>query len=271
MRKYMIIAMVALASLVMASFAQADQTITGSVKPAKLDKKKKKPVKLVIDIRTEDKGGNLDQPPDADRTIVSFPKNLSFDPKAVPNCKGTEAQLQNTTTDAAIAVCGKKSIVSKGGNVKVDNSTRTVKSPTGAFVTVDNDPLTPGSSQTLVPVQVTAMNGTDKNQLYLHSKALTLPVTNVLVGKLKKAKKPYGKVLDVTIPQLLAGGISDFKTTVKAGKYITGVCKSKKMPYAAKTFYSDAPTTNATYEGKCKQKKSKKKKHHKKKHHHHNK
>lgn len=264
MRKYMIIAMVAVASLVMASFAQADQTITGSVKPAKLDKKKKKPVKLVIDIRTTDKGGNLDQPADADRTIVDFPKNLSFDPKAVPRCKATEAQLQNTTTDVAIDLCGKKSVVSLGGDVQVDNATRTVTSPTGAFVTVDNDPANPGSSQTLVPVQVTALNGTDNNQLYLHSKALTLPVTNVLVGKLKKGKKPYGKSLDVTIPQLLAGGISDFKTTVKAGNYITGVCKSKKMPYQARTFYSDAPSTTANYEGKCKQKKSKKKKHHKK-------
>lgn len=260
MRKYMILAMVALASLVMASLAQADQTVTGSIKPAKLDKKTKKPVTLEIDIRTEDVGGNLDQPPDADRTVVDFPKNLSFDTKAVPNCNGTEADLQNTSTEAAIDICGKKSVVSIGGPVVVDNATRTVTSPTGAFVTVDNDPANPGSAQTLVPVQLTAMNGTDKNVLYLHSRPSTLPVTNVLVGKLVKGKAPYGKSLDVTIPQLLAGGISDFKTTVKAGKYVTAVCKSKKMPYAATTNYSDAPTTTATFDGTCKQKKSKKKK-----------
>lgn len=257
MRKYLILAMALVASLVMASFAQADQTITGSTSPSKLDKKKKKPVKLVIDIRTQDRGTPplADQPPDADRTVVDFPKNLSFDTKAVPNCEATEADLQNTTTETAIDLCGKKSVVSVGGDVQVDNATRTVTSPTGAFVTVDNDAANPGSSQTLVPVQVTALNGTAKNQLYLHSKALTLPVTNVLVGKLKKGKSPYGYSLDVTIPQLLAGGISDFKTTVKAGKYVQGVCKSKKMPYAATTTYSDVPQTKATFEGSCKQKK----------------
>jgi len=147
-------------------------------------------------------------------------------------CKATEAQLQNTTTDVAIDLCGKKSVVSLGGDVQVDNATRTVTSPTGAFVTVDNDPANPGSSQTLVPVQVTALNGTDNNQLYLHSKALTLPVTNVLVGKLKKGKKPYGKSLDVTIPQLLAGEL-EARTwrivldvvgeVVRAGERLSGV------------------------------------------------
>lgn len=260
MRKYVILAMVALASLVVASFAQADQTITASVTPSKLDKKKKKNVKLLVDIRTTDKGGNLDQPPDADRTVVDFPKNLTFDPKAKPKCKATEAQLQNTTTETAISLCGSKSVVSIGAPVAIDPATRSVTTETGALVIVDTNPALPGSAQTFVPVQVTAINGTENNQLYLHSKALTLPVTNVLVGKLVKGPKGYGKSLDVTIPQLLAGGIADFKVTVKAGKYITAVCKSKKMPYRATTTYSDAPQTVGSYQGSCKQKKSKKKK-----------
>ncbi len=201
-----------------ASYAQADQTIEASIKPSKLSKKKKKPVTLIVDIRTSDAGGTLDQPADADRTIVDWPKNLSFDPKAVPNCAGTEADLQNTTTEAAIDICGKKSIVSvqpKGGigpdSLDPAGGNRVVKSsvPTGAVVTVDADPLTADSAQTFVPVALTAFNGTSNNTLYLHSKATTLPVTNVLVGKLKKGKGKYGSSLDVTIPQLLAGGISD--------------------------------------------------------------
>lgn len=262
MRKYVILAMAALACMVMASFAQADQTITASTKPSKLDKKKKKPVTLIVDIRTSDKGGTQDQPADADQTIVDFPKNLSFDPKAVPNCAGTEDQLQNTTTEAAIDICGKKSIVSVQpkepiGPDSLDPTNLRVLNddvPTGAVVTVDTDPLTAGSAQTFVPVALTAFNGTANNTLYLHSKATTLPVTNVLVGKLKKGKGKYGNRLDVTIPQLLAGGISDFKTTVKNGKYVQAVCKSKKMPYAATTNYSDAPQTVGTYNGKCTQK-----------------
>lgn len=263
MRKYVILAVAALSCLVMASFAQADQTITASTKPSKLDKKKKKPVTLVVDIRTADKGtaAGQNQPPDADRTVVDFPKNLSFDPKAVPNCAGTEAQLQNTTTEAATEICGSKSIVSVGGTVTVDNDSRTVTSPTGAFVTVASNPAIPGSTQTKVPVQVTAFNGTDNNQLYLHSRPTSLPVTNVLVGKLVKGKGKYGNSLDITIPQLVAGGISDFKTTVKNGKYVQAVCKTTKMPYAATSYYGDGtPTSTATFDGKCTQKKSKKKK-----------
>lgn len=262
MRKIVILAVAALSCMLVASVAQADQTLTASIKPSKLDKKKPKPVTLVVDIRTADKGtaAGQNQPPDADRTIVDFPKNLKFDPTSVPNCAGTEAQLQNTTTETATQICGKDSIVSVGGAVTVDNSSRSVTSPTGAFVTVASSPVVPGSQQTLVPVQVTAFNGTDNNILYLHSRPTSLPVTNVLVGKLVKGSGQFGNRLDITIPQLLAGGISDFKTTVKNGKYVQAVCKSKKMPYAATTNYSDSPTTTATYNGKCTQKKSKKKK-----------
>jgi len=256
MRKTLILAIAALSCLVIANVAQANQSLTASIKPAKLDKKKKKPVTLVVDIRTEDKSSEAgqNQPPDADRTVVDFPKNLSFDTKAVPNCEGSEADLQNTDTETATEICGKKSIVTVGGPVQVDNSSRTVTSPTGAFVTVASNPNIPGSQQTLVPVQVTGFNGTAKNILYLHSRPTSLPVTNVLVGKLKKGKGKFGNSLDVTIPQLLAGGISDFKTTVKAGKYVQAVCKTTKMPYAATTKYSDSPTTTAKFDGVCKQK-----------------
>jgi hypothetical protein len=268
MRKYLILAMAAIACMAVTSVAQADQTITGSVKPSKLDKKKKKNATLVIDIRTTDKGTgtNSEQPADADRTVVDFPKNLSFDPKAVPNCEGTESELQGTSTAVATDICGSKSIVSVGGTISAADldpagGNRVVKSsvPTGAVVTIDANPVTPGSSQTFVPVTVTAFNGTENNVLYLHSRPATLPVTNVLVGKLLKGKGKFGNRLDVTIPQLLAGGISDFKTTVKNGKYVQAVCKTTKMPYAATTTYSDAPQTTGTFNGKCKQKKSKKK------------
>ena len=262
MRKVVILAIAALSCMAFASIAQADQSLEASISPSKLDKKKPKPVTLLVNILTQDKSSaaGQNQPPDADRTIVDFPKNLKFDPKAVPNCEATEAQIQNTDTATATNLCGSKSIVSVGGAVTVDNDSRTVTSPTGAFVTVASNPAIPGSAQTKVPVQVTAFNGTENNTLYLHSRPTTLPVTNVLVGKLVKGSGQYGSRLDVTIPQLLAGGISAFKTTVKNGKYVQAVCKSKKMPYAATTNYSDAPTTTATFEGSCKQKKSKKKK-----------
>lgn len=256
MRKYVVLALAALASMVFASYAQADdiQAIEASISPTKLDKKKKKPVKLKVDIITQNNAGAAlaDQPPSATRTVVSFPKNLSFDTTAVPRCAGTEAQLQNTTTATAIDICGSKSVVSVN--------------PTSALVKVDLVPGVP-STPANVEVVVTAMNGTDKNTLFLHSRADAVNNTSVLVGKLGKGKSPYGNNLDVTIPPLLAGAIADFLVTVKAGKYIQGVCKSKKNPFEATTTFTNwtgGPTATDTTETSCKQKKSKKKK----KHHH---
>ena len=108
---------------------------------------------------------------------------------------------------------------------------------------------------------MTAFNGTDKNTLYLHARADAANNTSVLVGKLGKGRdKPYGSNLDVTIPPLLAGAIDDFKTTVKAGKYVQARCKSKTNKFAATTTFENYTSKTVTDETstKCKQKKKKK-------------
>ena len=249
MRKYVILAAVALVSMMAASFAQADdiQSIDAAITPTKLDKKKFKPAQIFVDIKTKDAEGK-EQPPSATRTIVDFTKNLKFDTTAVPNCEGTEAQLQNTTTDTAKEVCGKRSIVS-------------IANGTSAHVTVDTTPNVPGGAIP-IDVVVTAFNGTDKNTIYLHARADAANNTSVLVGKLGKGRdKPYGSNLDVTIPPLLAGAIDDFKTTVKAGKYVQARCKNKTNQFAAETTFSNytSPKVKDETSTKCKQKKSKKK------------
>lgn len=247
MKKYLILAVVAIGALLVANFSTAapgdQQTITTKLTPTKLSKKKFSPAKIFVDIETADNdapGAAIpNQPPSATRTIVDFPTNMKFDTKAVPNCKGTEAQLQNTTTDQAIDICGKDSIVSVP--------------TTDAHVTVGGATVTP------VPIVVTAFNGEKANQIFLHAKATTLPVTSVLVGKLVKAPSGYGTSLDVTVPPLLAGAIDSFRTTVKSGKYVQARCKSKTNKFQARTTYTNHDSTTATFESKCSQKKSKKK------------
>jgi hypothetical protein len=125
---------------------------------------------------------------------------------------------------------------------------------TSAWVTVDFGPVT-GQ----VPVQVTAMNGNKKKTLFLHSYAPSANNTSVLVGKLKKGPKGYGDQLDVTIPPLLAGAISRFTTTVKAGKYVQARCKTKSEKWQAITKYNNHADTTDDYTSTCKQKKKKKK------------
>lgn len=257
MRKYVILAVMALASMVMASVASADdiQSIDAKLSPTKLDKKKYKPMKMVIDIKTNNNAGapvNADQPPTATETDVDFPKNLKFDTSAVPNCKVDSNTLSNFDAAGAKQQCGPKSQVSIDG-----------ENNTSGTITLDTNPAVPNGANTEINIAITAFNGQKPNTLYLHTDPQGIPTKPVLTGKLVKAKdKKYGNTLKVTIPNLGVGGISRFLTTVKAGKYIQGRCKSKKNPFAATSTFTDkaegpAKVTDTT-ETTCKQKKKKK-------------
>jgi hypothetical protein len=258
MRRYLALAVAAIVSaLVFTSVAQADpiQSITAKLTPTKRDKKKFKPAKIYVEIITQDNEGER-QPPSAFNTKVNFPKNAKFDQGAVPRCKASEAQLQGTSTETAINLCGQKSVVSKGSTLPTSPDSQ---GGTSAWVVIDTGPVT---DPLQVPVRVTAFNGTTKDTLYLHSRAETLGVTSVLVGKLKtgkKAPKGYGSQLDVTIPPLALGAIRRFTTTVKAGKYVQARCKTKNEKWQAITAYDDHVTTTDDYKTKCKPKKGKKK------------
>ena len=255
MRKSLIAAVaVIVAALALPSIGQADeiQSITANLTPAKRDKKKFKPAQIYVEILTGaiGTGPNPEQPPSAFNTKVNFPTNMKFDTKKVPKCKGSEAQLQNTTTDQAKQVCGNKSIVSKGsGTVPTGPESA---SGTSAWVTVD----LPGDGTTLgVPVVVTAFNGEKSNQIFLHSRADSVNNTSVLIGKLKDGPPGYGRQLDVQIPPLLAGAITRFTATVKSGKYVQARCKTKKMKFSATTKFENHPTVVDFYNSNCQQKK----------------
>ena len=68
-----------------------------------------------------------------------------------------------------------------------------------------------------------------------------------------------GAVLTVDIPPLGGGvgAIAEFDTLVKAGKYVQGRCKDKKINYTGEFRFNDAPTAVAQDQQKCKQKKKK--------------
>ena len=245
MKRYLALALAGAIGLSAVSLAVADdsvQTEVGKVKPTKLSKKKHQNIKLINTITTFDKPGAF-QPPKGVRTVVDWPKQLKFNLGAVPVCKTDASGLGLTaTTEEAIAVCGKKSVVSdpKGSTAVV-----TVGGATGVLTTLD--------------VQVTAFNENGK-KLLLYAKpigdASGIPAS-ILEGKLKKSKagKKYGKALDVTLPPRAAGAISFFEVTVKKSKYIQARCKPKKMTFQATTFFDDAPKSSDTHTIKCKPKK----------------
>lgn len=247
MRKYLSLGLVAVLVVAVASFAFARddiQTIKTRVTPSKLDKKKFTNAKIAVDIRTvpdDELTPNKNQPPSAVRTRVDFPGNMKFNTKAAPNCKASEAQLQNTTSEQARQLCGNKSVVSRANG-------------TDAEVQIDPDPNAAGNAPLIVPVVVTAFNGDKKNTLFLHARADSVNNTSILVGKLKKGPKGFKTTLDVRIPPLLAGAISVFRTTVKSGSYVQARCKQKVATYQARTTYEDHTPTRATSTVKCKRK-----------------
>ena len=251
MRKYLFIVLTAIVAISVASVASARtdiQTIKVKVTPSKLDKKKfKSGTKLFVDIDTvpdDELTPNLDQPPSATRTQVDFSSNLKFNPKAVPTCNVDSAAITNQTRDKAIDLCGKKSVVS------LDNGT-------DATLQFDPAPNDPGTQPVSLTVAVTAFNGKEKNTLYLHTDPQGVDTKPVLVGKLKKGPKGYGKTLDVAVPGTPPFSISEFRTTVKNGAYVSARCKQKNATYQARTTYSNHPSTEATSVVKCKTKKSK--------------
>jgi hypothetical protein len=238
-------------AVAMPSVAQADpiQSVTTKLKPKKLPKKRYRPAQIRVEIITGPNAAdpvNPEQPPSAFRTKVNFPKNMRFDTRKVPKCKGAEAKLQNTTTAQAIKVCKRKSIVSKGSRLPTGPAPTI---GTSAWVTVD----LPGPGTTLgVPVVVTAFNGEKKNQIFLHSRADSVNNTSVLVGRLKKGPRGFGRTLNVKIPPLLAGAISRFTATVQNGRYVQSRCKTKRMKFQATTRFTNHPTVTDNFSLKCK-------------------
>lgn len=245
MRKYLLLALTAFVALAVTSVASAQdiQTIETSVKPAKLDKKKFKPVTLFVDVETanNDESTTFTQPPKATNTKVDFSKNLKFDTKAVPNCLVTDAQITNQPASAAKTLCGPKSQVSVDG------------AGTQGVVTVDFTPNVPDTPTDLT-VAITAFNGNAPNTIYLHTDPAGIPTKPVLTGKLGKAPTGYGNRLDVTIPPLAAGAISSFKTQVKNGKYIQGTCKDKTPSTQVSSVYTDHTPTSFVEDSTCKRK-----------------
>ena len=263
MRKYLYLSLALTGAMAIGvvSLAGADESVQVekvSISPTKLDKKKYKPITFSNKITTaamNPTGAITDQPPSATRTVLWLDKNIKLDTKSVKKCKVSSSGIEGSTPVAAIAACGKRSVVS------VDK-----KMGTSAEVTVGTNGVAP---QTIIPVFVTAFNGKEKNSLYLHSApsgAFAGLPASILVGKLKNANKvkiaggpsstkPYKKALDVSIPPLGAGAISRFSVTIKAGKYIQARCKSKKFKVEATTEFSNAPTVSDQDVVKCKKKK----------------
>jgi len=234
-----------------ASAAIAGETVTGpdgntqsieaSVAPAALYKKTASPAALNVEVKTGTTASS-GVPSPAVHDVIDFDQNLSLATKGLPTC--TAQQLQNTTTEAAEAACGKAKIGS------------------GSAIT-----LLPLSVLYTEPTKVTAFNGAPqggKPVVLLHAYGTSpIQTTLVLVGVVSDyGKEGFGPRLDVTIPAIAGGSgvITDFKVKIqkswtykgKKMNFVNAKCPaSKKLKYRGAFTYADGTTIDAATTQAC--------------------
>ncbi len=203
-----------------------DVIVGGKAKPA-LPKKEFKKTSIDVTTTTTDAANPAGVPPKTTKAVIKFdPKDIKFDPKAAPKCDPNA--IENTTTEAADAVCGQAE-VGKGSAVAV---------------------LPFGGTVQRFPAVVTAYNRADTKGILLHSRVNDLSTTVVLKGVLNKT------TLSVDVPPLGGGvgGLAEFKTKVQKGKYVQARCSDRKLKTTSTFTYSDAPAATASDTQSCKQK-----------------
>jgi hypothetical protein len=216
------------------------QSLEASVAPKALYKKTASPAALNVEVKTGTTAAS-GVPSPAVHDVIDFDQNLSLATKGLPTCSATK--LQNTTTEAAEAACGK---------AKIGSGSATTLLPLSVLYTE--------------PTKVTAYNGAPqggKPVVLLHAYGVSpIQTTLVLVGTVSNlGKEGFGPRLDVTIPPIAggAGVITDFKVKIqrswtykgKKMSFVNARCPaSKRLKYrGAFTFADgttiDAPTTQA--------------------------
>jgi len=216
------------------------QTIKGTFKAfGNVDLNKTyKPGSLNVITTTNDEDGTVSP---AVRAQVYFDRDLRFFTKGIRTCR--KSKLEQTDTAQAKKACPGAQVGSGTANIAFAGQ-------------ANSDP---------VKAIVTAFNGVPKNGkpvILLHSRADAVGSTVVLTGVLKNMPRtsPFGKVLDVDIPELAFGSaITRFQVRVKKtyrfrGKrrsYVSGRCTGGGIRYRGTFTFNGSPKRTANYIQPC--------------------
>ena len=246
--RLVISAIVIVASYIGVALAQADGAsenqafVDGKVNPAKLDKRKFKPINLFTGVRTQANVDGMQANPPSE--YISFGKNVKLKPKRAPLC--TAALPNGATPEQARSMCPRKSYLGSGHG--------TVQFP---GILADD-------------VIVSVFNGPAKGELRLHTYSPTLgtasPTVDAAIVRSNAGGK-YGQALSVPFaPETGSGMITEFNAKIKRS---TGVvlarCKSKKFRWQRHVTYNDGSSATVTTKQRCKRRRG----HHRHHHNHH--
>ena len=250
MRRYLVLALAGLATLALAAAAAAvptapdgnTQTIRSKVWPPKLPKRRFRPTTLKIVARTTSKSAANGVPVPATRAIVDFDRDLRLFTKGIPRCN--PGKLQNTSTQAALALCGK---------AKIGAGNATVLLPIGAQTFVEK-------------AAVTAFNGRPDHgrpSVILHSYGRApVQTTLVITGTVHNHyKQGFGPRLVLEIPKIAGGtgALSRFAVAIrkkyryrgKARAFVNARCRDKRLKIRGRFVYSDGQSLTDTYAQTC--------------------
>jgi hypothetical protein len=207
--------------------------VDGSVKPAKLDKKKYKPINLFSGVRTQTNVTGAQFNPASE--YISYPKNVKFDFKAGDVC--TTLPPSGSTAQQARSACPPSSYLGSG----------------------HAEVFGPGNVPTATDITVSVFRGPDKKGIALHTSSPTLgPAAPTVLGKIvnSNAGSKYGYALQVAhSPETGALMITEFNATIsKKSKAVLARCKSKNMTFLRKVTYTDGSTETVETSQKCKRK-----------------
>lgn len=210
-----------------------DAKVIGKVNPAKLDKKKFKPVNLQLGVKNSADWITGIQPNPASE-LIEVSKNVKINLNRAARC--TAVIPNGTPTKEAKQLCPRKSVLGSGK--------ARVQAPGGMVVA---EPV------------VTVFNGPGKNEVRLHTYSPDLGAASPIVeGKIVKAKsRGFGKALRVAeAPETGPIMITLFHAKLtKKSKVATARCKPKKIKFKRTVTYADGSKESVSKAQKCKVKK----------------
>jgi len=211
--------------------SDATARVIGKVSPAKLDKKKFKPVQMLAGVETDLVVDGQQENPE--KEFIEFGKNIKFDFDDLTLC----TVPGGTTTEQAKAACPDSDIGSGDASVKLNESN-----------TVDDE-------------QVTVFAGPNKGQVQLHAYSPTLQASNtqVILDQIVRARtNGYGQALavqDAPDAGNDAFAITSFNATItKESGAVTARCKDKKFLFKRTVTYDDNSEEFVISSQQCKKK-----------------
>jgi hypothetical protein len=251
LRKYLVVLVAALTAVAVTSVAVAQSTptatLTVTVTPKKAGTKKKpKNGKVQLKIVNDDSGRTMDN------LKIYLPKTGRL------NLKGFKTCNEATITDQA---CPKSASVGTG--IAEASQGVNTPAPNPLFFKVTAFPMSKSKIGFFLQQLNKDASGQPTNEVTGGG------ISVVSIGTLKKAKKPYGQVLDIAVPQLaqefpanIFNGLVSLKTTLtkKKGKHflVSSVgCTKKTYPFKAVLHFianpdpANAGTATDTFAAKC--------------------